>query len=267
MSDRKVRSLVVNVAIFLLISGIILFIIFDKQGMGKNKVNNYVNYNINDYIEISPVIFNEYNDVYDSINISKINIKNLDNKLTKDFLEQEEEMIGYITGYYNEIKSNDNYSTTNRATSTIKNQINGTVLSLFHKIDFNLDENIFSDNNKSYAITYNIDLGTNKVLSSTDLLSKYNYSKRHIAEKLFNEDVMIEKGQVVIDKETNMSITANDIERKKEQYIDRIIEEFDNIIVMYIDNNSLVLIYDKKELRNLFFDNIFDTEIKLRYLK
>lgn len=267
MNNRSIRGLVSFAAILLLLSGTILFIVFERQGMSKNKINNYVSYNIEDYIEISPVVFNEYNDVYSSINVSKINIKNLDNELIKDFIEREAEIIGYTTDYYEEIKSISNYSDSNTVTSTIKNQINGTVLSILHQIDFNLDENIFGDNKKSYFITYNIDLGTNKVFSNNDLLSKYNYSKNYIAEKLFNEEVIIESGQVVIDKDTNISLTKNDIERKKELYIDRIIDEFDNIIVMYIDNGSLVLVYNNKDLKSLFFDNIFDTEIKLKYLK
>lgn len=267
MSNRYVRGLVSMAAILLLLSGVVLFGIFDRQGMNKNKINNYVKYSIEDYIEISPVIFNDYGDVYSSINISKINIKKIDNELIKDFIRREDEIIGYTTDYYDEIKLNNNYSDINTVSSTIKNQINGTVLSIFHKVDFNLDENIFDDNKKSYISTYNIDLGTNKVLDNDDLLSKYNYSKRYIAEKLFNEEVMIGNGQIVIDKDTNISLTESDIIRRKEQYIDRIIEEFDNIIVMYIENGSLVLVYNNKDLKNVFFDNMFDTEIKFKYLK
>ena len=36
---------------------------------------------------------------------------------------------------------------------------------------------------------------------------------------------------------------------------------------MYIENNSLVMVYDKKELNNIFFDNNYVTELKIRYLK
>ena len=39
------------------------------------------------------------------------------------------------------------------------------------------------------------------------------------------------------------------------------------IYAMYVDNNSLVLVYDKRELNNIFFDNEFDTDIVFRYLK
>ena len=267
MSDRKVRGLVILAAIILLLSGLILYIVFDRQGMGNNKTGNYVNYNVNDYIEVTPVVFNEYSNVYSSVNVSRIDIKNIDEDITSDFIEKEEEFIGYIAGYYKEISNSSGYVPVNTVSSTIKTQINGAVLSIFYKLDFNLDVNIFEDNIKSYIVTINIDLGTNKVLTGDDLLSKYNYSKEYIAEKLFIDDVLIEKGQVVVDKNTNISLTRSDIERKKEEYIERISLEFNNIIDMYIENGSLVLVYDKKELNNVFFDNKFDTDVKFKYLK
>ena len=118
-----------------------------------------------------------------------------------------------------------------------------------------------------YVITTNIDLGTNKVLSNNELLGKYNYTKEYIAEKIFDEDLLISNGQVVIDKNTNISLTKEDIERKKSDYVNRIISEFDNIIKVYIENKSLTLVYNKRDLRGIFFDNEFDSEIIIRYLK
>lgn len=267
MNDKQVRVLIIFSAVFLLLSGAILYVIFDKQGMGNNKTSHYVNYDVNNYVEITPVVFNDYNNVYSSINVSKVDIKNISEDLTENFIEKEEEIISYITGYYNEINADSGYVPINTVSSIIKTQINGAVLSVFYQLDFNLDENIFDDNIKSYIVAINVDLGTNKILTKEDLLSKYSYSREYIADKLFNEDVLIDKGQVVIDKNTNISLTRNDIERKKEEYVNRIISEFDNIIEMYIENNSLVLVYDTKELKNIFFDNKFETDIKFRYLK
>lgn len=267
MNDKNVRVLVVLTAVFLLLIGVGLHVMFDIQGMRKSKNNNYVNYNVNDYIEVSPVVFNEYNNVYSSINVSRISIKNIDEEITNEFITRQEEIIDYITGYYREINASNDYVPVNNVSSTIKTQINGAVLSILYRVDFNLDETVFDDNVKSYVVTLNVDLGTNKLLSKSDLLSKYDYSRDYIADKLFNEDILIEKGQVVIDRDTNISLTKSDIERKKVDYVNRIISEFDNIIDMYVDNNSLVLVYDKRELNNIFFDNEFDTDIVFRYLK
>ena len=267
MSDKKVRGLVIITAFFLLIAGTILFFVFDRQGLDNHKTNNYVDYDVNDYIEVLPIVFNNYDDVYSSIDVSKVKIKNLDESITKEFTARVEEIIDYITGYYNEINIIEDYIPVNNVSSNVKTQINGAVLSIFYRVDFRLDENIFDDNDKSYMVTINVDLGTNKILTNNDLLSKYNYTKNYIADKLFNEDVLIDRNQVVIDKNTNMSLNKSDIERRKDEYVNSIVFEFDNIIEMYIEENSLVLVYDTKELKNIFFDNKFDTDIKVRYLK
>ena len=79
--------------------------------------------------------------------------------------------------------------------------------------------------------------------------------------------VFLCNGQIVIDKNTNISLTKEDIERNKEEYINELITEFDNFINMYIDNKTLVIVYNKSELRNMFFDNEFDSELIVRYLK
>ena len=141
MSDRKVKGLVILAAIILLLAGAILYMVFDKLGMGNNNTNNYVNYNVNDYVEITPVIFNDYSDVYSSINVSRIDIKNIDDEITSEFIEKEEEIIGYITGYYKDIDTSDGYVAINTVSSTIKTQMNGAVLSIFYRLDFNLDVN------------------------------------------------------------------------------------------------------------------------------
>ena len=91
--------------------------------------------------------------------------------------------------------------------------------------------------------------------------------EKYIVEKIFDEDLIIGNGQIVIDKNTNISLTKEDIERNKEEYINELITEFDNFINMYIDNKTLVIVYNKSELRNMFFDNDFDSELIVRYLK
>lgn len=267
MNDKKANKLVVISAIFLVLSGAVLYYIFEKQGYDNKGTSNYINYNVNDYIVTTPIIFSDYNDFYSSINVSKVEIKNIDSSITKDFIDEEKEIINYISGYYNEIMPKADYVPINTATSNIKTQINGAILSVFYQMNINLDENLFDDNIKSYNITTNIDLGTGRTLTTEDLLTKYNYTKKYIAEKMFEEDVLIGNGEVVTDKNTNISLTKQDVERRKEEYVERITSEFNNIIKVYIENNYLTIVYDKKELNDLFFDNKFDTDIKIRYLK
>ena len=255
MSEKTAKMLVIVSAIFLLLVGFGLYKLFEYQGIGKDNSSKRINYDIKDYVDTVPVVFNNYGNVYNSINVSRVNLKNLKEDSIKDFIYEEDELISYITSYYNEISNTNNYTNDNTVSSTIKMQINNAILSIYYELDFDLDNNIMK-----YVITTNIDLATGKVLTNDDFLMKYNYTKKYIAEKLYEEDLLINEGQIVIDKNTNISLTKSDIERKKNEYIDRIIS-------VYIENKSLTLVYNKRDLRNIFFDNNFDSEIIVRYLK
>ena len=269
MSEKTAKVLVVVSAIFLLLVGFGLYKLFEYQGINKDTTSRkIVNYDIKDYVETVPVVFNGYSNVYSKINVSRVNLKDLDNNVIKSFMDEEDKLIEYITTYYNEINNEvENYIPSNEVSSSIKMQINGAILSIYYELDFNLDKNIYSNNIKKYVITTNIDLATGRILSNNDLLKKYNYTRKYIVEKIFDEDLIIGNGQIVIDKNTNISLTKEDIERNKEEYINELITEFDNFINMYIDNKTLVIVYNKSELRNMFFDNEFDSELIVRYLK
>lgn len=269
MSEKTAKVLVVVSAIFLLLVGLGLYKLFEYQGINKDTTSRkIVNYDIKDYVETVPVVFNGYSNVYSKINVSRVTLKDLDNDVIKNFMDEEDKLIEYITTYYNEINNEvENYIPSNEVTSSIKMQINSAILSIYYELDFNLDKNIYSNNIKKYVITTNIDLATGRILSNNDLLKKYNYTRKYIVEKIFDEDLIIGNGQIVIDKNTNISLTKEDIERNKEEYINELITEFDNFINMYIDNKTLVIVYNKSELRNMFFDNDFDSELIVRYLK
>lgn len=269
MSEKTAKVLVVVSAIFLLLVGFGLYKLFEYQGINKDTTSRkIVNYDIKDYVETVPVVFNGYSNVYSKINVSRVTLKDLDNNVIKSFMDEEDKLIEYITTYYNEINNEvENYIPSNEVSSSIKMQINSAILSIYYELDFNLDKNIYSNNIKKYVITTNVDLATGRILSNNDLLKKYNYTRKYIVEKIFDEDLIIGNGQIVIDKNTNISLTKEDIERNKEEYINELITEFDNFINMYIDNKTLVIVYNKSELRNMFFDNEFDSELIVRYLK
>ena len=262
MSGKAAKALVIFSALFLILLGVGLYKLFEYQGYDKKETNKFINYNVKDYIETTPIIFSNYSDVYSCINVSKITFKNLDSDLTKTFENEEAELIDYINKYYDELKKEEDYTSNNTVTTLIKTQVNSTVLSVFYEMDFNI-QNI----NRSYVLTLNIDLKTNKILTTEDLLLKYSYTKEYISEKLFNDDIMINANEIVVDKNTNISLTKNDIEKKKNEYVKRITDDFNNIIKVYIENNSLVLVYNKKDLNDLFFENNYINELKIKYLK
>ena len=253
MSEKTAKGLVVLSAVILLMVGFGLYKLFEYQGINKDTTSKkLVNYDIKDYVETKPVILTKYNNVFGSINVSRVKLKNLSNDVINDFYNKEDELICYIDSYYNEIITTSSYNNSNSVSSVIKMQINS---------------NIFDNNIKKYFVTTNVDLTTGNIVTNDNFLEKYNYTKKYIAEKIYEEDLLITSGQIVIDKNTNISLTKEDIERKKNDYVNRIISEFDNIIKVYIENKTLVLVYNKRDLRGIFFDNDFDSEIITRYLK
>ena len=179
MSEKTAKTLVVVSAVFLLLTGFGLYKLFEYQGINKDTTSKKrVNYDIKDYVETTPVVFNDYSNVYSKVNVSKVVLENLNNDSIKSFMDQENKLIEYITSYYDEINTdNSEYTPNSEVISSIKMQINNTILSIYYELDFNLDNSIFDDNIKKYVITTNIDLGTGKVLRDEDMLKKYNYTK------------------------------------------------------------------------------------------
>ena len=267
MSDKKAKLLVIGGALFLILMGVFLYKVFEYQGYKEVKEKNaYISYEVNDYVTVSAVSLDDYSDVFGTSDVNKVTFKNINENLTKDFTKSEEELINYIKRYYTDILKIE-HTTNNTVNTRIKTTVNDTILSIYYEIEFIFDRNIYNDNIRNYIITYNIDLKTMKALTNDDLLNKYSYTKDYISEKIFNDDILIDEDEIVIDKNTNISFTKKDIERKKKEYTNRIVTDFDNIIKMYIERGTLVLIYDSKEVKNIFFEGEFDTNIKVRYLK
>lgn len=267
MSDKKAKVLIFGSALFLIITGVFLYKLFEYQGYDQEKEKNaYIDYEVNDYTVVSEVTMDGYSDVFNDIDINKVSFKNIDSSLTKDFINKEEELISYVKRYYNEIKK-DEYTNNNKAYSKVKTIVNDTILSVYYEMEFVFDDTMYKDNIKNYIITFSIDLRTAKVLTNDDLLNKYNYTKDYIGEKIYNDDILISDSEILIDKNTNISLTKKDIERKKKDYINRIVTDFDNLVKLYVERDTLVLVYDTKDIKNMFFSDEFITNIKVRYLK
>ena len=94
MSERTAKLLVIISAIILLVIGFGLYKVFEYYGFGEGTSNKkIVNYDIKDYVETTPVVFNNYSNVYNKINVSKVNLKNINIESTSTFLNEEEELI------------------------------------------------------------------------------------------------------------------------------------------------------------------------------
>ena len=96
MSEKTAKGLVVLSAVILLMVGFGLYKLFEYQGINKDTTSKrLVNYDIKDYVETEPVILTKYNNVFGSINVSRVKLKNLRNDVINDFYNKEVELIGY----------------------------------------------------------------------------------------------------------------------------------------------------------------------------
>ena len=105
MSEKTAKVLVVVSAIFLLLVGFGLYKLFEYQGINKDTTSRkIVNYDIKDYVETVPVVFNGYSNVYSKINVSRVTLKDLDNNVIKSFMDEEDKLIkeGYELETYDE---------------------------------------------------------------------------------------------------------------------------------------------------------------------
>ena len=97
-------------------------------------------------VKVAPRTFLNLVYTADGNNLDDI-LKDLDNDVIKNFMDEEDKLIEYITTYYNEINNEvENYIPSNEVSSSIKMQINGAILSIYYELDFNLDKNIYSNN-------------------------------------------------------------------------------------------------------------------------
>lgn len=97
MSGKTAKALVIFSALFLILLGVGLYKLFEYQGYDKKETNKFINYNVKDYIETTPIIFSNYSDVYSSINVSKITFKNLDSDLQKRLKMRKQNLLTILT--------------------------------------------------------------------------------------------------------------------------------------------------------------------------
>ena len=57
MSGKTAKALVIFSALFLILLGVGLYKLFEYQGYDKKETNKFINYNVKDYIETTPIIF------------------------------------------------------------------------------------------------------------------------------------------------------------------------------------------------------------------
>lgn len=245
--DKSTIIAVVFLIILILLAvGITLIVkVLPRNQEEPNEVNTQeqISYNIEDYITVEALSYEEYS-LYDEINVSKININNLDQKLIQDFINKQEELLKRVDNNYTLLKD---VNFNNKVSTDISYEINKNILS----IKFELIENIEELNyNNNYVITLNIDLKNNSKLSTTDMISLFQEDSSLIALNIYNNSIYnAESTETYEDAQTKEQTNMTNIENNKDIYIKRIEDKIDQIVKTYLQEGKLYITYSENEAK------------------
>lgn len=112
---------------------------------------------------------------------------------------------------------------------------------------------ILKENNEEIVLTNNIDLRNKKELTNDDIINKLKINYKDIATDIFNEYIKLNKDITVVDRITDKELTKEEFNKDSEKYIIRIREELPSVMNIYIDNNIVYYIVEKKEITKVCY--------------
>lgn len=173
-----------------------------------------ISFKVNDYIETKGNI---------------VNLKNIDENITNDFLKKQEAIIN----------NNDVIST------DITKGIYQNILSV--KIVYTI---LTDKDNSEDVLTLNIDLKNNELLSNEELLDMTSSSYKSIATSIFDEYIKLpsDSSVVVTDAITGSELSSSKFNEDSEKYIIRIREKLPDIINLYLQDSKIYYIVELSEI-------------------
>lgn len=260
------REIIAIVALIIMILLFLSIVIIVKENKDKINVEEKpLQIEENAYIKIEDLKNDDYGKIYKSVNVKRVVFKNIKEELTKDFDIKQNEIINVINS---NIDSNsefiDNYNIENNITnyeinstldSIILYDMKDDILSVLYLVEDKIDYKEL--NNK--IINIFIDVKNNKIVSSDELLIKYNNTKENIS-KLVLENVLN-------DHQDNFGeLTREQVMNNLDEYIDKLVENFDNFIYLYFNEENIYLKYNKNDISDLLFNEKL-SKIKYSTLK
>jgi len=192
-------------------------------------------YNATDYIILEDVVFNS------RVSTKKVKLKNLDDNITKDFYEQQNNVINSIHAYDSE-EFNAEYK--------LKTFINSSILSIIYTIE---ETNAIGTCGTKMAVV-NIDLANNKIISEKELLEKVGITYKSLVEEQYEK-------RLESWKKTNeyngfeidyYDVTFADFRDNKEKYVNEGITKIPDIIYTYIQDGKI-----KYDYYSILLDTLF----------
>ena len=230
---------------------VVIFVIANKKDNTVVEVPNS-NLDVTNYVLMEEVDTTKYMDLYSSVNLKKISFKNLTNESTKEFTDKQDEIIKSLedsisvnkefVNEYNKEHNVTGYKSTSKLESIILTNINNNILSVLYLIEDEVDYKKVNN----YIANLFVDTVSKNLLSSEEVLSKYDLSKEGISRRVFD--------LVTLGKDNKDELT-----KEADSYSSKIIDNFDKYIYLYFNSDGIYLKYNKSDISNYLFNSSLDS--------
>ena len=260
MKNKSSKLILIFVSIIIVVIFIIFGLLFvngkisfnNKTENGSSKdsgnSNDVTNTSLADkYISLEDI------NITDKITTKKVKLNLLDDSVTSDFYNQQEEVINSVTEnalYYSSINC-DNYD----VKYNLEYYLNDNILSIVYYIQ--TINGCYYDCIFKKAVT-NIDIVNNVVITEEDLLKKVGSSYEGIINDWYEEyaNRWSEMSDILRyykdDDNNDVPVTYNEFINDKEKYIQKGLNKIPDIIYTYIKDNKVVYEYDDGEKLGTF---------------
>lgn len=248
MEKIMIGLLVIFILLFVFV---VIFVIANKKDNTVVEVPNS-NLDVTNYVLMEEIDTTKYMDLYSSVNLKKISFKNLTNESTSEFSNKQDEIIKSLedsisvnkefVNEYNKEHNVTGYKSTSKLESIILTNINNNILSVLYLIEDEVDYKKVNN----YIANLFVDTVSKNLLSSEEVLSKYDLSKEGISRRVFD--------LVILGKDNK-----NELTKEADSYSSKIMDNFDKYIYLYFNSDGIYLKYNKSDISNYLFNSSLDS--------
>lgn len=214
--DKDKRQTIIAVILLVILIGAVIVITYIVKFSGlANEVGNDNNEVINNsnpadqYVTVTPYQYTDAEGVFTTFNVSTISFKNLDESLTSEFLQKQQEFIDRVDILHQQVLD---LGVTDYGTNSIMSVINYTVSDSILSVVYQFKVNIpLLSINTTEAISLNIDLANQRIMTNDLMLSYLEKDINNVANRVFEETIMTlnfeDNNYVDIDTETKVDAT------------------------------------------------------------
>lgn len=272
--DKDKRQTIIAVILLVILIGAVIVITYIVKFSGlanevDNDNNNEVINNSNpadQYVMVTPYQYADAEGIFTTFNVSTISFKNLDESLTSEFLQRQQEFIDRVDILHQQVLD---LGVTDYGTNSIMSVINYTVSDSILSVVYQFKVNIpLLSINTTEAISLNIDLANQRIMTNDLMLSYLEKDINNVANRVFEETIMTlnfeDNNYVDIDTETK--VDATNVESFREVYVTKIADYLQNNGIGYIVNDQYNIMYRNSDILALLFnvDIVADAEYTIQ---